>query len=195
MNTLRTIVSLTICFFTTAIFAQHTPSLHFKMEKVDENTYGVFVIPGDNIDPTGNTVTGSGQVTLVTPVDFDYASLENFGGTWVENARVDAPEEAPNSSYVSFGFVTDSPRLELFPTEKTMLFTFVVDAEFEGAISLFENGVDPFAVPNSYNSNPGNDLGVIDYGSANGMQFYTYAGNMGTPSAAQPILASNNEEE
>ena len=30
--------------------------------------------------------------------------------------------------------------------------------------------------------------------SVDGMQFYTYAGNIGTPQSAQPILASNNEE-
>ena len=195
MNTLRTIISLTILCFATAAFAQQTPSLLFKLEKISEHTYGVFVQPGQNIDPSGNTTTGSGQVTLVAPVGFDYANFENFGGTWVENARVDGPVEAPNSSYISFGFVTDTPKLSLYASSETLLFSFDVDTEFDGSFSLFENGADVFSVPNSYQSNPGNDLGIIDYGSAKGIQFYTYAGNLDAAQSAQAILASNNEEE
>jgi hypothetical protein len=80
-------------------------------------------------------------------------------------------------SYVSFGFVVDQPRIKIFPNEETLLFTFVAGADFVGQVELFDNENDPFMTPNSYNSNPGNDLGVIDVGSKNGLAYYGYARN------------------
>ena len=188
MKNLHTLTLLFSAFlFANQLAAQSSDfisSLEFKIQLLDNNgTYGVFVMPDHTISPSGKTQTGSGQVTLVTPTNFDYTSLKNHAGTWVENARVDAPAEAMDKSYVSFGFVVDEPRIKLFPNEETLLFTFTCDADFTGQISLFDNENDPFNTPNSYNSNPGNDLGVIDLGASGGMAYYTYARNYNTDSA------------
>lgn len=195
MNTLRSLV--TICFFAfaTCIFAQPTDlvgNLNFTVKKLADQSYGVFVQPDETIAPSTRTTTGSGQVTLVAPINFTYANLEYYGGTWVENARVNGPIEAADKAYISFGFVTDNPKINLYPAEETLLFTFTTSEEFDGTFSLFENGNDAFAVPNSYGSNPGNDLGLIDFGVAGGMQYYTYAGNYGQ-TAPTAVLATDKE--
>ncbi len=185
---MRTFNTLTICllaFFATSIVSAQSSdfqsSLEFKIQLLSDNvTYGVFVKPDFTISPTSKTQTGSGQVTLVTPTNFAYSNFKNLAGTWVENARVDAPTEASDKSYVSFGFVVDNPRIQLFPNEETLLFTFTTDAAFNGQIALFNNEYDPFMTPNSYGSNPGNDLGMVDLGTKGGMAYYTYARNYST---------------
>lgn len=184
MNTFRTLTFSLAIFATTVVSAQSSDfqsSLEFKIQLMPDNvTYGVFVKPDQTISPSGKTQTGSGQVTLVTPTNFTYSNFKNHAGTWVENARVDAPAEATENSYVSFGFVVDNPRIKLFSNEETLLFTFKCDAAFQGQIALIENENDPFATPNSYGSNPGNDLGVIDTGAEGGMAYYIYARNYST---------------
>ncbi|MCC6727310.1 MAG: hypothetical protein IT258_22585 [Saprospiraceae bacterium] len=168
-------------FATTFVSAQDAQNgLEFKIQLLDNATYGVFVKPDFTIAPSSKTQTGSGQVTIVVPTNFEYANLKNIAGTWVENARVDAPAEAADKSYVSFGFVVDNPRIQLFPNEETLLFTFTADAAFAGQVELFDNVDDPFVTPNSYGSNPGNDLGVVDMGAKGGMAYYAYARNYST---------------
>jgi len=201
MNTLRTlsIASLVFFFAATNLFAQspdHIKSLEFKLQLMADNTtWGVFVRPDNTISPSNRTMAGSGQVTLVAPAGFTYSNFKNFGGTWIENARVNSPTEAPGKSYISFGFVTDEPRIKLATDKETLLFTFTTDAFLLGNLSLIDNDNDPFATPNSYDSNPGNDLGIIDLGNPGGMFHYIYARNYGTAPVVAPteILASRNE--
>ena len=179
MNTLNTIFIFTLVAFTTVLSAQPdnaTKALNFKIQQLSDNTYGVF-IKAEGITPSQRTITGSGQVTIVAPVDFTYANLENHGGSWVENARVNSPIEATDKAYISFGFVTDLPKINIYPNEETLLFSFTTDQSFKGTFDLFDNNTDAFATPNSQNTNPGNDLGIIDAGVSGGLQYYAYAGN------------------
>ena len=179
MNTLKSIFFFALVSFTTILSAQPNnaaKALNFNIQQLDNNTYGVFVKP-EGISPSERTITGSGQVTIVAPVDFTYANLKNHGGSWVENARVNAPIEATDKAYISFGFVTDFPKVNIYPSEETLLFTFTADAAFNGTFNLIDNDNDPFMAPNSYGNNPGNDLGIIDAGTQGGLQYYAYAGN------------------
>lgn len=195
MNTLRSIFFLACFSITFAAFAQAPDmqgNLKFSFQKISDQTWGVFVLPDESLTPSSRTTMGTGQVTLVAPVDFTYANLENKGGTWVENARVNGPVEAFDKAYISFGFVTDNPKLNLFPNEESLLFTLEIDEEYEGMIALFENGNDPFSVPNSFESNPGNDITVIDYGTQGGLQYYSYAENYHQTNRAPSLLAKNN---
>ncbi len=183
MNTFR-LITLGFCIIcSTVLFSQPDnaiKALNFKLELLSDNqTWGVFVMPGEFISPSTRTSTGSGQITLVVPAGFSYSNMRNHGGTWVENARVNSPMEAPDKSYISFGFVTDEPKIMLYPNEQTLLFTFTT-SDMNSEIYLIDNVNDPFATPNSYGSNPGNDLGIIDFGTSNGMQTYAYAGNFET---------------
>lgn len=196
MNTLRPIFILAFFAVATASFAQPSNlegNLKFSLQKITGQTWGVFVMPNETITPSRRTVTGTGQVTLVTPVDFKYSNLTNEGGSWVENARVDGPIEAYDRAYISFGFVTDSPKLDLFPNTESLLFTIEIAEEYEGMITLFENGNDPFSVPNSFESNPGNDLAVIDYGGQAGIQYYTYDENYTGQFSVSQIMADRKD--
>lgn len=168
--------------FSTAVLGQpgNMGGLQFKLLQVDNNTWGVFVLPMATISPTANTGAGTGQVTLVVPESFTFTNLKNYGGSWSQNARVNSPAEAPGRSYVSFGFVNDEPKIRLFAFESTLLFSFDVTPETSEYIQLFDNQNDPFLPPNSYNSNPGNDLAIIDFGHASGVVYYTYDSNLGT---------------
>lgn len=194
---MKTFITLTICiltFFATSFVSAQSgnvlSSLEFKLQQLSDGTYGVYVKPDHTIVPSKKTQTGTGQVTLVVPTGFTYSNFKNISGTWVENARVTSPAEATNNAYVSFGFVVDNPRIKLFPNEETLLFTFECNATFNGQIALFDNENDPFMTPNSYGSNPGNDLGMIDTGVGGGMVYYTYARNYSTEAEEMRTFAS-----
>jgi hypothetical protein len=57
-------------------------------------------------------------------------------------------------------------------------------------VVLFDNANDPFVAPNSYSSNPGNDLGVVDLGAKGGLAYYGYARNYSSDSEDMRNLAS-----
>ena len=174
--------------------ADHPKNLQFTIKNIGDQTWGVFVKPDQSINPSDRAIAGTGQVTIVAPIDFEYTNLENRGGTWVENARVDGPIEASEMTYVSFGFVQDVPKLQLFTEEETMLFSFSADERFSGTFYLFENNNDPFSAPNSYGNNPGNDIGMVDFLANQGMQYYTYAGNYYSDELTNPSIIAAKKE-
>ncbi|MBK8564566.1 MAG: T9SS type A sorting domain-containing protein [Saprospiraceae bacterium] len=140
------------------------------------NTFGVYAKVCDNITPSGNTITGSGQVTIKFPANANLNSLVSHAGLWAQNATIASPSEAAAHTYVSFGFVSDSPQIIYQPDSETLLFTFKLVNTATTPV-LIENGVDPFDhLPNSVNSNPGNELTVLDFG-VQPLGLYTYAGN------------------
>jgi len=197
MNTFRPLTLVSCLFLSATLFSQPQnaiKALDFKLELMSDNqTWGVFVIPGKQITPSTKTNTGAGQVTLVAPVGFSYSNLRNHGGTWIENARVNGPMEAPGKSYISFGFVTEQPKIVFIPNESTLLFTFTT-SEVNSEIYLIDNINDPFATPNSYGSNPGNDLGVLDFGVPGGMLTYAYNDKM-TQENGRSTLGKGNDQE
>ncbi len=170
--------------------------MNFKLKLMeDQVTWGVFVVPGESIVPTKRSKTGSGQVTIVAPVGFVYAGFESIGGTWIENARVDGPMEAPEKAYISFGFVSDEPRIKYAVGSETLLFTFIPE-ESTTELGLIDNENDPFSAPNTYSSNPGNDLGVIDFDTNGNMLVYHYGDNLETEgNSGQAIFASKKATE
>jgi hypothetical protein len=198
MNTFCTIITsfaLLLSFQLSAQVENAIADLNFKLKLMDDNTtWGVYVVPGESIKPTKRSNTGAGQVTIVTPAGFSYIGLENFGGTWVENARVDSPMEAPNNTYISFGFVSDEPRIKYFTGKETLLFTFIPE-DATAIISLIDNVNDPFATPNTYGSNPGNDLGVLDFGHAEGTLVYNYGTNLETENKYQKAIFTTQKPE
>lgn len=194
MNTLRLLTASLLTCCNLLIFAQtdsSEKSLHFELRQMPEsNTWGVFLCPSHQISPSEQTCTGSGQVTIVAPVNFTYSNFKNYSGTWVQNARVDGPVEAPEKAYISFGFVTDEPKIKIFPNQRTLLFTFTAHDDRATKIALIDNDNDPFSVPNSYGSNPGNELGMIDYGSGK-VRIYTFASVISGEGAQNNKVESN----
>lgn len=152
--------------------------IHLKLEETSTaNTYGVYVMACENISPTGNTITGSGQITIVHPHGQTFSDFVSVSGLWQQNAEVLAPIEAPNLDYVSVGFVMDHPQIIYQNDEPTLLFTFKLEGGTGGVPYLIDNQSDPFAqLPNSLNTNPGNELTTIDFG-VSPAEIYSYAGN------------------
>ena len=129
----------------------------------DAYTYGVYVKPCGDLMPSTNTITGTAQVTIVLPLGNNVTELTPTAGVWVDGGTVSGPVEAPNNNYFFFGFLSDDPQIQYSTEEATLLFTFKVEGTAEP--ELFRNGEDPFGIfPNSMNSNPGNEISVIDVG-------------------------------
>lgn len=151
--------------------------LRLKIEALPGGeAWGVFVKPCSEVIPTNNTITGSGQVTIHFPKGLTFMGFAPFSGNWNVNATVVGPVEAPNKTYVSIGFLSDNPKIVYHPDFETLLFTFKLAGTGAKNPELLENGVDPFDhLPNSMGTNPGNELGVIDFGIIP-TGFYDYSG-------------------
>lgn len=161
----------------TAEIVAQNGQINFKLQlQPDGETWTVYAKPENGIDPSVNTITGAAQVTIVMPKGYEWNSLQSIHGTWQANVSENGPIENPNKKYVSFGFVTDFPHIEYKAGVETALFSFKKTGDCPDDLHLFNNLTDPFKVPNSLNTNPGNDIAVIDIGAPN-FPFYTYGGN------------------
>ncbi len=174
MNKFRLLLVSLCILLTSTAWSQ----LKFSLQQLpDGASWGVYVNICDDISPSANTITGSGQVTLLLPLGNDISDLVNHAGLWNENATVSGPEEAPDKNYISIGFISDSPQIFFSPGEKTLLFSFSVAGNAVESPQLIDNENDPFAdFPNSMNSNPGNEMSVLDIGSQP-VGYYYYTGN------------------
>jgi hypothetical protein len=130
----------------------------------DEKAWGVFAKPGEGMDPSDNLIPGSGQVTLVTPTGYEFGGVGNHGGTWINNATVERPQENPSKDYLSFGFTNNYPPIKLKKGEETLLFTLgKLAGDCPDTLYLIDNEEDPFSqIPNSMGTNPGNNLSIFD---------------------------------
>ena len=158
--------------------ASLSAQLHIKVEALpDGDSWGVFVKPCSDLYPSFNTITGSGQVTVFFPKGLTFSGFTSHSGTWSVNATVTGPVEAPDKMYISIGFLTDNPKIIYHPELETLLFSFKLNGTGPKTPGLLENGVDPFdQLPNSLNTNPGNEISVIDFGITP-TGFYGYSGN------------------
>ena len=171
MNRFHLLTALCLLLTTTA-FSQ----LKFSLQPMaSASTYGVYVKPCGGIVPTANTITGTGQVTIVVPLGNNITEIVSYGGAWSESASVSAPSEAPDKNIFSYGFLTDSPQIVYEAGKQTLLFSFVMEGP--GEPRLLDNENDAFAqLPNSVNTNPGNEISVLDIGSTP-VGYYYYTGN------------------
>jgi Secretion system C-terminal sorting domain len=176
MNTVRLNFLFAMIFgFCSLAMAQ----VHLKIEAIPgtSNTWGVYAKVCDNVMPSGNTITGSGQVTVKYAAGYTFSNLTSLAGTWAQNSMVQNPTEAPGKVYVSMGFLQDNPQIIYQPDTETLLFTFKLNGSATSSPELIVNGVDPFDhLPNSASSNPGNELTVLDFG-VQPLGLYTYVGN------------------
>lgn len=145
----------------------------------DGTKWGIYAVTEVGTNPTLNTLTGTGQVTLVAPLGFTIVDFNPVSGLWQNNAVINGPTENPTKSYISFGLINDTPQILYSPTAPTLLFTFRKALSYcPDEFYLIENNVDPFdQLPNSVNSNPGNELTVLDFG-ANPPTQYAYGKNV-----------------
>lgn len=122
-------------------------------------------------------LTATGQVTIKVPNgDFDVYDLRNLqaGIEWEANARHNAPEEASEFDYISFGLTTLGTRgLKYEAGTEIPLFTFKNNGTCQGEVALIDNDTDDFLPPNSRRANIGNQLTILGAGGN------AYVGNVG----------------
>lgn len=159
------------------IFTPTFAQIEFSLQLSDDNiTYTVFAKPLASSNISTNTVTGTGQVTIVTPIDFKPINFKNLGGSWNSAALVKQPAEDQDHYYLSFGLQSDDPKLIYTPGEPIALFSFENESGCLGPVRLIDNQNDAFAiVPNSVSSNASNELGIIDLDI--GLNRINYIGN------------------
>lgn len=164
MKTSRLLLLVLSSFCAFPLFSQ----IDFKLQLLPDGTkWGVYADPRPNINPSAITITGSGQITIVAPVNFTLIDLTPVSGNWASNAVINGPIENPTKSYISVGLVSDLPQIVYSSTNATLLFTFKKPTNScPNELYLIENADDPFdQLPNSVNSNPGNELTVLDFGT------------------------------
>lgn len=169
---------LALLFMTLSFSTTSYAQLYTKLQWMpDDNLWGVFVKTDTTIQPSQNIILGSGQVTVVAPNDFEVTNMTSYMGSWIQNARVNGPIENPEKDYISFGIRLSEAVSELGVYEEVLILTFsTTDSECPGSLYLIEED-DPFVstTPNSMNTNPGNDLQMVDIGKDRSI--YQYKGN------------------
>lgn len=145
------------------------------------NEYVVYMTPDSAPSPD---MTLSSQVTLVVPhrtgdARFAIGSIRSdVGGVnWANHSRVDAPAENSEADYVSFGLLYaggSPPVMHWVAGQEKRMFSFASSAGCVGGVALLNNN-DPFnQLPNSMNTNPGNEY------SNTGWIGNAYNGNYGS---------------
>lgn len=167
--------------------------LRYKLQWLQDSlTWGVFVKPDTGTKPSAMQIIGSGQVTLVAPKEYSFKSLKSFSGNWAQNAYVSGPIENPSRDYISFGFISADPPLPLEEGKETLLFTFSMKSEIPPDSLYLIEFDDPFAQqPNSINSNPGNDISVLDLEKK---VMYSFSGTYSTENW-NPNLGKKHKQE
>lgn len=158
--------------------------------------YTVSLVPQATYTNPHN-ITGTGQVTIKVPTNqFDPVDIENQleGMVWEANARNNAPVEAPEYDYISFGLVIQGIAYPDYEEGVELpLFSFQNAFGCTGKIYLVNNEQDPFMPPNSASANVGNTITILGAGGD------AYAGNMhdgmadcnddGSPTATEEELS------
>ncbi|MEM6316659.1 MAG: T9SS type A sorting domain-containing protein [Bacteroidota bacterium] len=176
----RRVISVGTSFLFLSILLTTTlqAQLYTKLQWMPEdNLWGVFVKTDSTVQPSQNILLGSGQVTVVAPTGFVIENMTSYMGAWSQNARANQPIENTEKDYISFGIRISEPITELGRFGETLILTFSTTADAcPSSLYLIEDD-DPFVSesPNSLNTNPGNDLQMVDLGNAGSI--YRYMGN------------------
>ena len=141
----------------------------------DTRVYTVSMLPEVTwASPYNKTATA--QITMKAPTDlFELAEFRSLTPDveWEMNARVNGPQEAPNTDYLSFTLVTGGLEpLSYQAGVPTKLFCFKNATDCTGEVSLINNDNDPFLPPNSRSINVGNSIAV------HGARGEAYTGNV-----------------
>lgn len=164
-----------VLFFLFFVATPASSQINFKLQWLQDSlAWGVFATPENGVEPSDCIIIGSGQVTMVTDPGLQFGGLKSFSGIWEQNAFVSMPVENPEKEYISFGLVTADPPMYFRAGEETLLFTFMNKMpDCPDTLYLMSNE-DPFnQLPNSLNSNPGNDISVLDPGNEKTTYFFS----------------------
>lgn len=145
------------------------------------NNYAVYMTPDSTPSPD---MLLSAQVTVVVPhaegtnsFNIDNISSEVRGINWIDNSRVNAPQENNKADYISLAYYFSGSRIPAFgwvAGQEKKILTFTSNLGCVSGVKLIDSQ-DPFSqLPNSAGTNPGNDFMNIGWKMSN-----AYTGNYG----------------
>ncbi|MCC6725603.1 MAG: T9SS type A sorting domain-containing protein [Saprospiraceae bacterium] len=174
MNKVNTLCATALLFLSMSASAQ----VKFKLGYDFETEYYTVSVISETSLVYPNNITNAGQVTIKVPANnFDPVDIVNHvvGMKWEANSRNNAPSEAPEFDYISFG--QNLPGIttpEYVAGDEMELFSFKnaygcnTSNGVSTAVYLVDNNTDPFMYPNSQSANIGNALSIL---GANGIDF------------------------
>lgn len=177
--------------------APQTNSVYYRIAwQSSDQRYHVYMYPGSL--PVRNMSLTS-QVTLKAPHSADADSFKATdiqsalsGVIWSESSRINAPEEDASADYLSFTMnLTNSQAFPWQEGQELEVFSFANSGACLGPVALMKNN-DPFnTLPNSKDTNPGNQFANLGWGSADSNN---YAGNYGCAAVCADLnLDSDND--
>lgn len=129
----------------------------------NSETYRVSMVSNQTWQAPMNIVS-TAQVTLKVPSgSFEVVNTENLieGVNFVANSRHNAPEEAADFDYISFGLETMGTDKISFVAGTTLpLFTFQNSGSCDGMVQIM-TATDDFMPPNNAKANVGNHITVL----------------------------------
>lgn len=160
-------------------------SVYYRVDwSSTDQRYHVYMYPGSIPSPNMSLTS---QVTLKMPHASGSDSFKVTGITsaasgtnWSESSRVNAPTEDTSADYVSFTLNVSDPKAFQWQAGKELeVFSFANGSSCLGPVTLLDNVNDPFnSLPNSKDTNPGNQFANLGWGSSDSNN---YAGNYGCP--------------
>ncbi|MEN9424625.1 MAG: hypothetical protein RL122_2008 [Pseudomonadota bacterium] len=177
-------IQISIALLALAITSPSVAGVQFRISHdASSKEYVVYMTP-DTV-PSPDMVLSS-QVTLRVPhgidktrFNIDTLTSAVTGIHWVNHSRVDAPVESPDADYLSFGLLYSGgkpPPFDWQAGKEKRIFSFKSAVGCVAGVTLIDNH-DPFSqLPNSANTNPGNEFSNIGWLGGN-----SYTGNYGKP--------------
>lgn len=145
--------------------------LEYKLSMAEDGeTYEVWMRASEMPKPD---ISLTGQVTLIVPAASEFKASEVVssveGADWIEASRVDSPEEAADSDYISFSFIglqgNSAHNYDWKKDEEKLVFSFKNEGGCVDGVSIISSD-DPFNVGNnSANTNPGNQFTNLGWGA------------------------------
>ncbi|MEZ5538063.1 MAG: cadherin [Thiolinea sp.] len=181
-------LAIASAFLTTASVSQAAVKFRVDFDTAN-NAYSVYMTPATTPEPD---MLLSSQVTLVVPHSNTGFSVDNIqshvaGTEWRVHSRVNAPDENPGADYISFGYNfsgTKPPSFDWVPGQEKAIFSFNSRSGCSEQVRLIDNKDALSQLPNSVQTNPGNDFLNLGWQMSN-----AYIGNYGSPiRCEQPVV-------
>jgi len=165
---------LLVGLFTTTNYAQIFYEIEFNEDLED---YVLSIHSDESWEKAPMNRTSTAQITVKAPAgtffpDQVKSLIPNVH--WEHNSTYEAPEEAPEFDYFSFGLISNgTDGIAYVKGDKTPIISFKNKFDCSENVQLLDNESDPFIYPNKSGANIGNHITVLGAFKAN-----SYGGNI-----------------
>ncbi len=172
-KSVRNLLIISLLLLNICSFGQVSYRIGLDADKVTYRVFMKSVVAYSNVQAKISTA----QVTVIVPhgigqnqfqiTDLKGKTVGNNQMIWGES-RVDAPAENRTVDYISFGYSGSGSALlfNINAAQEIELFNFKNSGNCTGSVVLFAAN-DPFSTPNSVNTNPGNQMTILGFGTSN----------------------------